>query len=76
MGHKNNFPEYAGRVLVAAVISRLHVDPRFGPSSEPPSVNALPMYDTADDDTIGKAIGSLVQEGLKPYAKQPMQGIP
>ncbi|MWA17683.1 hypothetical protein [Burkholderia pseudomallei] len=75
MGHTNNFPEYARRVLIAAGIPRLHVDPRFGPSSEPRSVNALPTYDTTDDDAVRNAIGSLVQEGLKRYAKQPMQGV-
>jgi hypothetical protein len=71
MGHTDDFPEYARRVLVAAGIPRLHVDPRFGLSSGPLSVNALPAYDTADDDAVRSAIGSLVQEGLKRYAKQP-----
>lgn len=75
MGDTNNFPEYARRVLVAAGIPRLHVDPRFGPSREPLSVNALPTYDTANDDAIRDAIGSLVQEGLKRHAKQPIQGV-
>ncbi|PXW16945.1 hypothetical protein [Paraburkholderia caballeronis] len=74
MGHTNNFPEYARRVLAAAGISRLHVDQRFRLPGESLSVNALPTYDTADDDAVRNAIGSLVQEGLKQYAKQPTQG--
>ena len=73
-GHTNNFPEYAQRVLLAAGIPRLHVDQRFGQPGESLSVNALPTYDTADDDAVRNAIDSLVQEGLKQCAKQPTLG--
>lgn len=73
LGHTNDFAEYAHRALVAAGISRAHVDPNFGLSASSLPISALPTFDTANADGVKHAIGQLVQEGLRRYAKQPAQ---
>ncbi|WP_199544181.1 hypothetical protein [Paraburkholderia kururiensis] len=73
LGHTDDFAEYAHRALVAAGITRLHVDPNFGLSGSPATIGTLPAFDTSDADAVKHAIGLLVQEGLRRYAKQPAQ---
>lgn len=73
LSHTEDFAEYAHRALVAAGITRVHVDPKFGLSGGSLSVSALPTFDMSDADAVKHAIGLLVQEGLRRYAKQPAQ---
>lgn len=73
LGHTDDFAEHAHRALVAAGITCVHVDPKFGLTGSSPSVTALPTFDTSDADGVKHAIGLLVQEGLRRYAKQPVQ---
>jgi hypothetical protein len=70
MGHTTDFAEYARRALLASGVNTVRVDPKFGLSGCSLPVDTLPCFETKDGNSVLNAIGSLVRQGEKEYAKQ------